>query len=220
MLIGSILTVLAIAQLILGLWFLFGKQRNQTLLWYGLFMVGVALYVGANGLGYLNWLISQAQAEHVAWTGAAIITTFILPFSLTFPLPRRTMRELLPLIAWPLAIFLPGILFSDAFILQQGKVNFGNGYMTQTGTYFPFFLAFFIMYWLWAFVNFGRSLKTSDGVHKQQIITFLIGTSISFALSGYFDIIKPLTSATQFGYIGSLCSSIWFGFTAYILVKK
>jgi hypothetical protein len=220
MLIGSILTVLAIAQLILGLWFLFGKQRNQTLLWYGLFMVGVALYVGANGLGYLGWLISQAQAEHLAWTGGAIVTTFILPFSFTFPLPRRTVRELVPWAIWPLAVFVPGILLSNAFILQDAIVNFGDGYKTEPGAYFPLLMTFFVIYWLWAIMNFLRSLRSSDGTHRQHLSIFLIGLLISFGLVAYFDIIKPLSAPTQFGYIGSLCSSIWFGFTAYILVKK
>jgi hypothetical protein len=220
MIIGWILTVLAVAQLILGLRFVFGYQRNQTLVWYGLFMIGVGLYVGANGLGYLKAILTQSQAEHLAWTGGAIVATFILPFSYSFPLQRKSVRELLPLVLWPLALFVPGILWTNAFILQQAIVNFGDGYTTQPGAYFPLFLIFFALYWVWAFVNFIRSYKASDGIHRQQLTIFLIGTIASIVIAAYFDILKPLTDATRFGYIGSLCSSIWFGFTAYILLKK
>lgn len=220
MVIGIILTILALTQFALGLNFIFRQRHNQTLFWYGLFMVGAAMYVGANGFGYLNWLLTQSQAEHLAWAGGAMTAIFILPFSYTFPLPRRTMRELLPLVAWPLIIFVPGILWTNAFILQKAIVNFGNGYVIQPGDFFSFFLAFFIVYWLWAFVNFVRSLRAADGVRRQQITIFLIGAAISILISGYFDILKPLTDASRFGYIGSLCSSIWFGFTAYILLKK
>lgn len=220
MVIGIILAILALAQLALGLNFIFGHRKNQTLFWYGLFMIGASMYVGANSLGYLKVLLTQGQAEHLAWAGGAMTAIFIIPFSYTFPLPRRTTRELLPLILWPLIIFVPGILWTNAFILQQAIVNFGDGYITQPGDYFPFFLAFFIVYWLWAFFNFSRSLRTADGVHRQQLSIFLVGAAISILISGYFDIYKPLTNASSFGYVGSLCSSIWFGFTAYILLKK
>lgn len=220
MMIGTILAILALAQLILGLRFIFGYQRNQTLVWYGLFMIGVALYVGANGLGYLKVLLTQGQAEHLAWTGGALTAIFILPFSFSFPLQRKTPRELLPWVLWPLAIFVPGILWTNAFILQQAIVNFGDGYTTEPGEYFSFFLTFFALYWLWALVNFIRSYRTVDGVHRQQLTIFLIGTTLSILIASYFDIVKPLTDATRFGYVGSLCSSIWFGFTAYILLKK
>jgi len=220
MFIGIILVILALAQLILGLRFIFGYQRGQATTWYGLFMIGVSFYVGANGLGYLNQIISQGQAEHLAWTGAAILATFVLPFSYTFPLPRRTVRELLPLALWPVIIFVPGIMWTNAFIPQDAIVSFGNGYATQRGDYFWFFLAFFAVYWIWALVNTICSYRTSDGVHRQHLKIFLIGTVISLAISCYFDIYMALTDSTHFGYIGSVCSSIWFGFTAYILLKK
>lgn len=218
--IGLILILLALAEITLGFWFVVRYRRQQATVWYGLFMIGVGLYVGANGLGYLDVLLTQGQAEHLAWTGGALVATFILPFSYTFPLQRKTVRELLPLALWPLAIFVPGILWTNAFILQQATVNFGNGYTTQPGPYFPFFIAFFGLYWLGALVNLTRSYRNADGIHRQQVGIFLLGTVLSVVISSYFDIFKPLTNATQYGYVGSLCSSIWFGFTAYILVKK
>lgn len=218
--IGSILTILAVAQLGLGLKFIFGYQRSQTLVWYGLFTIGVGLYVGANGLGYLKLLLTQSQAEHLAWAAAAIVATFILPFSFSFPLKIRTVRELLPWVLWPLVIFIPGILWTNAFILQEGIVNFGNGYATSRGVYFPFFIFFFAAYWLWSIVNFIRSYLVSDGIHRQQLRIFLIGLCISILISSYFDIFLPLTNTTNFGYVGSLATSIWFGFTAYILLRK
>lgn len=218
--IGYFLTLLGLAQLILGFWFILGYRGNQTSLWYGFFMIGVALYVSANGIGYLDWMLSQETAEHLAWAGGAITATFILPFSFSFPYPKKRVRELLPLIVWPILIFVPGILWKSIFIIQQAQINFKNGYLTQTGAYFPFFLIFFVTYWLWAFVNFTLSLRTSDGVHRRYLSIFLIGTIVSIVISGYFDIYLPLTKTTHFGYVGSLCSVVWFGFTSYILVKK
>lgn len=217
--IGYVLIALAVAQCILGIRFV-SNYRSQATVWYGVFMLGAALYVGANGLGYLDWLVTQAQAEHLAWTGGAIIATFILPFSYSFPFPKRTVRELLPLVLWPLVIFVPGILWTNAFILQDATVNFGNGYTTASGPYFTFFLVFFSAYWLWAIFNLISSYVKADGVHRQQIGIFLVGTVLSVLIATYFDVFTPLTQATRFGYVGSLCTAIWFGVTGYILLRK
>lgn len=218
--IGYILFPLALLQLGLGVSFIVRYRGNQATLWYGLFMIGVSFYVGANGLGYLHWLISQQQAEHLAWTGGAFTAAFIVPFSYSFPITQRSWRELLPWVLWPLVVFVPGILWTNAFVQQQSIVNFGNGYVTSSGPYFNVFLAFFMVYWVWAFTTFFRSLRRADGVHRRYLQIFLVGTILSIGISSFFDIYMPLTHATRFGYIGSLCSSIWFGFTSYILVRK
>lgn len=64
-----------------------------------------------------------------------------------------------------------------------------------------------------ALVQLALGLRFIFGYQRRQVFG-------SLAISGYFDIYKPLTNASRFGYVGSLCSSIWFGFTAYILLKK
>ncbi len=220
MLIGYILILISLAELVLGSFLIFRYQRNQAQIWYGLFAMAVAVYVLGNGLGYVGALISANLSEHLAWVGGMATAIFFLPFSFTYPLPRRSARELIPLTIWPLIIFVPGLLLTDLFVRQQVIVKFGQGYMTDTGSYFWFMIAIFAVYWIWAIKNILLHHKNSDGLHRKNIKLIMIGLATSLLVSSFFDIYMPLTHLTRFGYIGSLFSAVWLGFTSYIILKK
>ncbi len=220
MIIGYILLLIALAEFFLGLYLIFRYQRSQATMWYGLFAIAISVYVGANGLGYVNTVVTGQWAEHIAWVGGMATAMFFLPFSYTFPLPRRSARELVPLAIWPLAIIIPGLLFTNLFVQQQSIVRFGQGYKTATGPYFWFMILIFLVYWIWAITNLIIRLRKSDGTHRQYLQLILIGIFLSLLVSAIFDIYMPLTHVTRYGYIGSLFSTIWLGFTSYIILKK
>lgn len=219
MLIGIILIVIAVAELCLGVFFLNRYQKNQATMWYGLFAISVAKYVGANGLGYTGWIDGQL-AEHLAWIGGMSTAFFFLPFSYSYPLPLRPVRELWTLALWPLVIFFPGLLWTGAFIGQRGIVKFGEGYTTDMGPYFWFMIFVFGTYWLWAIWNLSKRLGSTDGIHRRNIQLILGGIITSLIVSAVFDIYFPLADITRYGFLGSLFTSVWFGFTSYILVRK
>lgn len=216
--IGWLLIAISLVEVWLGFWFLTKYQKNQATMWYGLFAWAIALYVGANGLGYLinNFYI----AERFGWIGGIMTAALILPFSFSFPLPLRPVRELAILAIWPAAVFIPGFWLTDIFITNQGLIDYRGGYQTLVGQYFWFALTFFAIYWLWALVNLFRAMQRSEGRPQWQLRTILIGLVVSLLFSVAFDIILPLVTSSTFGYVGSLFSSIWVGMTAYILVKK
>jgi len=218
--VGYILLLLGLVELTFGLLLIIQRRKESTALWFGMFIISVAIYVIANGLGYLHLFINQSQAEHIAWTSGALIATFILPFSFSYPYPRKQFTELILLVIWPIIIFVPGVLWTNAFIQQKAIDNFGNGYISKTGVYFPLYMVFFIGYWAWALLNLFISINKSDGVQKRQLIIFCVGTALSLLLSSYFDLYKPLNDSTRFGYIGSLCTGLWFGFIGYIMLSK
>lgn len=218
MVIGTILIFLALVHLVIGLRFIFGYERSQALVWYGLFVMSIALYVASNGFGYLinNFYI----AERIGWIGGLMTATFILPFSQSFPLARHTLRELMPLVIWPIFVFIPGLLFTDIFLIDHGVINYRAGYQTQSGPYFGFALAFFGVYWVWGLYNLIRSMQRSDGRHRWLLKMILLGLIISLFVSVIFDIVLPLVSKSTLGYVGSMFSTVWLGFTSYILLKK
>lgn len=219
MVIGIVLLAVAAIEVVVGLWLIFGYRRSAPTLWYGFLALGIALYVAANGFGFTG-ILSGHLSEHLAWTGGAFATIFILPFSFTYPIIRKSNRELLPLVLWPLAIFPLAILFTRLIIDQQSIVQFGKGYATSTGPYFWTFIVFFAIYWIWAVANLVRSFAGSDGQHRTYLKAILSGLVISLVISSTFDIVIPLLGATPFGYVGPLCSAVWLGFTSFILVKK
>jgi hypothetical protein len=219
MTIGYILLAIALAEFALGLWFIFAYRRQQSTFWYGLFALGVAIYVGANGLGY-SQLASASTAEHLAWAGGMLTAVFILPFSYSFPLARRSTRELLPWIIWPLTVVIPGVLFTGLFVGQVFSGVYGRDYTTPLGPYFIIMMLFFATYWIWGIANIIKSYIISDGIHRSQLKMLIIGLGSSVVLASLFDIVFPLIQIVRFGFLGSLFSAIWLGFTSYILVKK
>lgn len=146
--------------------------------------------------------------------------TFILPFSWTFPLPRKSVREILPYVIWPLIVFLPGLVFTDIFIFAKGKVDYISGYQTEGGPYFWFMLTFFFTYWVWALSTLIFRFARSDGQHRRLLKNILIGVGLSLVVSVAVDIVYPLAAVSKIGYVGSFFSAIWLGFTSYIILKK
>lgn len=218
--IGWLLIAIALVEVWLGFWFLTKYQKNQATLWYGLFSFAAALYVGANGFGYLGEYISGDTAEHLAWTGGFMTAVFFLPFSFNFPLPTKSTQEVLPWVLWPAAIFIPGLLFTDLFVARSSIVAFGPGYATATGDFFWSMIVIFAGYWLWSLTNLVRAWRRADGMHKRNVQLVTVGIIVSLLVSAAFDIILPLNAATKYGFVGSLFTSVWLGVTGYILVKK
>ena len=86
--IGFILLPIALTQVGLGIWLLTKYKKGQATFWYGFFSFAVALYVGANSMGYLNW-VGADLAEHVAWFGGMSTAVFFLPFSYMYPIKKK-----------------------------------------------------------------------------------------------------------------------------------
>lgn len=220
MTIGVILVIIAAGELILGLWFLTRRSRNQTMLWYGLFAISSAVYVGSNGLGFILDVGFGRMAENFGWAGGALATACYLPFSYSFPIPRRPIRELLILVIWPVLIFVPGFLFSNAFLAQERIVSFGTGYQTVEGPYFWLFIIFLAVYWGWSIGNHIRVFVRGDGATRGNVGIILVGTLLSLIVTMYFDVLKPITAVSTLGYVGSLMTTFWLGSALYVLLKK
>lgn len=220
MTIGIILIILAVLELLLGLQFLFRYQKGPTSLFFGLFAIGSAIYVGANGFGYVGWPFGAVFAERLSWAGGAIGTAFFLPFSFNFPIARGRIRDWMPLALWPVALFVPGFLATDVFVAPDRIIpTFGQGYRTSPGPMLWFFIAFLGVYWVWSLLNLSRAHRTSDGTHRWQLKMIIAGTLISVGATFAFDVAVPLLTTTQLGYMGSLFTTAWLGFTSYILLK-
>lgn len=219
MVIGYILLAISLIELILGLRFIFGYEKSQSTIWYGLFFIGAAIYVGANGSNYIfgNALF---QGERWTWFGGVCATAFFLPFSFSYPIARKSVQELLPLVIWPMAVFLPSLIVTDVFIKNPTLFIQTVGYQTEAGVLFWFMIAFIMVYWLWAIVNLVRQMQRSDGMHRRNILLILFGIIISLAVLTFSDIIYPLFAVSRIGYVGSLFTSVWLGCTSYILLKK
>lgn len=220
MIIGWILVTLALAELLIGLRLIFGYQKNQATVWYGLFAIGAAIYVASNGVGFILNSGVGDLVERFGWSGGALLTAFFLPFSESFPFSRRRWQDHLPYVIWPIVVFVPAFFGTNIFLKSQAVIHYRDGYQTTPGSLFWFFLLFFAVYWGWSLINLVRRFRTSDGLHRWQLRLILIGIAASLFFSVLFDIIMPLVIHSRFGYVGSLLTSIWLGVTSYIILKK
>lgn len=216
--IGYFLLLLCIIQISLGIWLLTKYEKGQATFWYGFFSFAVAIYVGANGLGYLKW-VSPDIAEHFAWFGGMATAALFLPFSYMYPIKRKHISELVSLTLWPLAVFFFGIFFSEAFILHVSGKSFHDGYGTSQGPQFWFMVGIFGFYWTWALINLVRSSLVLSGPIKKNLGYVIIGTVASLGISIIFDVVAPITSSNPAGYFGSIATSIWLFVTVYIIVR-
>lgn len=218
MIIGWILIALAILEVLLGLYFLLRYQKSLATTFYGLFALGSAIYAGANGAGYVsnNFFIG----EKLGWVGGVLATAMFLPFSMSFPLPRKTISHILPVVLWPIIVFIPGILLTNIFVGNPANHVFGTGYETNTGPYFWLLAIFILFYWGWSLVNLIQQRKLAGGFQHTILTRVLIGTIISLTASLFFDFLLPLLTPSGFGYLGSLFTAAWLGMMAYIILVK
>ncbi len=216
--IGYILLAIAVAELYLGVWFLIRYQKSPATVFFGLFAIGSAIYVAANGLGYV--LDNLFIGDKIGWAGGVIATACFLPFSLSYPISRHSWRELWQLALWPVAIFVPAVLLTNAVVQRQATYHYAEGYKTSPGELFGLLLTFVGVYWIWSVTSLIVHRRKSDGSHRRNLSVVLGGVLASLAVTTAFDIILPLVTKSHFGYIGSLFTSFWVGATGYIILKK
>lgn len=220
MTIGYILVALAVVEAIIGLYFLVRYEKTLSAIFYGLFCVGIAAYVFANGIGYNGIILSGDGSERLAWIGVTLLTSAFLGFSQVFPFPRKRLADMLPSLLWPNLLFSPLFLFTDLIVEKTNIQHYSDGFFRIAGPLYLTYLLFFTTYWIWILINLTRSFRSSVGFQHWQLSVLLFGSTISLVFALFFDIILPQVTANHFSYVGSLLSTVWLGATTYILVKR
>lgn len=218
MIVGYILVLIAIIDVVVGLRLVFRYQRSKSSILYGLVSFGIGLYVAINGLGYAGVIVGNPVVRY-GWVGATIATVCFLGFSFSWPIPRKKNDALLPLILWPAIIFIPAFMFTNLLVKDNGALKYTDGYNRANGDFLLFFYLFFVVYWVWSLINLWTLRKQSEGIHYWQLSTVFFGTLASLLLASTFDIILPGIGVGEIGYIGPLSTSIWLGFSGFVLLK-
>ena len=128
--IGYILLIISVVEVILGFYLIFRYVKSPATIYYGLFALSVALYVGANGYGFSPFSENDIWLEIIAWIGGTFTAPFILGFSYSFPYPRKSNKEILSLVLSPLVFFFVVILFSNTFVDHNSVISFDEGFQS------------------------------------------------------------------------------------------
>jgi len=120
----------------------------------------------------------------------------------------------------PIIIFIPVLLFTKLWIQE---INIGSqGKEVILGPFYIFWVAFIIIYFFWAFLNFFFKYKNVyqfNKIQKRRFQYLFIG--LAFPLIGCipFNIIGPLFGDYEFIWAGPLTIFTFFGFTALSIFK-
>lgn len=218
---GYLLIIIGLAEVVLGLWFIFRYKRSPMNTWYLAFVFSVAFWVLANaGIYFYANNLDQAQFyNELTWLGGVFIAFTFLFFSFYFPISLKPVKGYYYLlIIIPLILFIYLIFFSDLFVTGMAFEDYNQQFFT--GSLFFLFPVYFFIYWTWALVNLIRKLKRTDGAHIQQLKLLLAGVLISSVIIIIFDIIYPLLGKAVVSGLGPEFTLVWLGFTTYIILKK
>lgn len=220
MLIGYILLVIAAAQVLIGLTLIFRYQKKPATIFYGLFALSAAVIVAANGIGYLSNTVPANTLETITWSSAILLPIFFLGFCFSFPIPRRPIREILPLIIWPIFIFPLAIISSDSIIIHRHIEAFRDNYAVSPGQLMWMYIVVFSVYWIWGIYLLIKEHTKSTGYYRWFIRIVIISVFISLTTSVYFDLIQPIANTSRYSFIGSLFTAVWVIITSYLMLKK
>lgn len=215
-----ILTPIFLAELVLGVFLLVKYRRGAVNSWYTLFVFAVTAWVGTNI--FLNGLQFGEQSlilEKVTWFIGVFITSFFLMFSFYFPFSKKKLsKSYLWLVIVP-AIFFTVIIFSNDLFIKE-VIESHSTYTLVTGPLYFTFPVFFIFYWMWSVINLVTKFRIADGLHKWQLKYLLMGILIPLPIVLVTDILLPTVTDSALGWVGSVSSIIWLGFSAYIIYGR
>jgi hypothetical protein len=220
MIVGYLLLILAIMQIVIGTYLISRYTHNLSTISYGVFAWCSAIYVGANGIGFTRLVSNPNIPEMIAWTGGVLVTCAFFFFSFNYPLPKRSLISLLPLLAWPVLFFVPALLFSHLVIVYQSNVLYGEPYHIHYGSFFWQFIIFLIVYWSWAITNLVKHLSSTYGTQRSVLNSVLLFATTWMVSALFFDIILPMAGHSTLSFMGSLVSAVWVIATTRIILRQ
>jgi len=217
---GIILLFIAAIEFVFAFYMFFRKQKSAISVSFGLFILSVGFW--ALGLALFRGLMNNSYAfiaSRTTYISAAFIASTFVYFSLVYPFKTRDLNagDIL-LIVSPGIITFFFIFFSDLLIKEYVMEEWGRSAIV--GPAYHFYGIFFLVYWLWGFVNLFKKYRATDGIHRLQMKLALWGIIISFALGSFFALFQPWFQNYRYTHYGPESSVIFLAFTAYIIWKK
>jgi len=207
-----ILLFITIINATIGLFVFLKRGRNPERAIFSIYVLGLSAWTfGVYVLKIAN--NSKLIASHIAVSGAALMATGFLLFSIKFT--EKKENKLLTYL-----ICLPFIIFSLAFrqVVSDVKI-YPVGFKVEYGI-----LRLFYIIYIWLFFGCGlnilfQSFRKERGLKKIQIGYIFLGTFISALLASITNIILPILGNSKYSAIGPLFTLPFTAFTAYAILK-
>lgn len=214
----AILFSILLIQITLGVSVLIQNFKNEINLSFAGFCLSLSFWTfsvfmlkGATTLAnVLFW-------GRVIYIAPILIIYFFLYF--TFSFPQKTSFKTGN---YKYFLFIPTLIclamvqgtwiLKDALLLPSGPVPlFGIGY--------PFFAAYFLIYFFYGIYNLVKKLRRSRGAEKNQILYLFIGLFLTIVLASITNLILPAFGEVRFIFLGPVFTLFVVGFTTYAILK-
>ncbi len=220
---GIILYIIALLILILGFYILDRDKKNPINKSFFVIVIGVIIWICSNAT--ISFLEDKSLIElfyRLTYVGGALLTGGFLFFAWVFPYKLsfiKFFRWIILLV--PTLFFMAFSLVTD--LVVSGVVRYKHNYDTTSGSLYGLYVAFFVVFFSWAFIELIRKYRRSDGMHLWQIKFVLISVLIPFVVGLITDLILPWLGYEKEVWmlnIGSMSSAVWLVLNGYILFKK
>ncbi len=217
---GLIQIIVAIIELGLGVYLFLTREKGHIIYAYSLFILGIVMWVGGNGL----YRLVETNSAALFWTNmnhlsAGLIAVALVYFSIVYPYQKTILKvhHTLSFIV-PLGI-LAYLLFATDTLIEKISGKLSNSIQVIGPTY-TLFAVWFLIYMGWAFYNLIKKYHESTGMYRPLLRLLLIGLLISFIMGTLFDLFFPWFGGPQYFYIGTESSIVWLALTTYIIFRK
>lgn len=196
-----------------GIFVLLKNPTNIVHRSFALFAISNALWSASVGLILItgNFFFNQ-----IIFYSAMLMFAGLLLFARVFPrgelVPPRFFLAAIPavlvMIALPFNIFV-----QDLQIAPDGSVT------PIVGPGMPLCIIVIIGYFVSSLYFLLKNLQRTTGHHRSQLYYLLTGVVILIACTIVFDAVLPAVGVSQFIFVGPLSSVVFFGTTAYAIVR-
>ncbi len=199
----SILSVVVVANIILGLVIFSRGLRSFTNIIFGLISIASALW-GLAIIGFysdiyhftLNWVVFTHSL-------ALLIPFLFLCFSLYFPKKLTYSSVVIGIATIPL------LIFEGLIVYGHTVVGLTHNEVYELGLMYPYFSITLVSFFIAGFIfSFVQSKRAKDSTEKKQAEYVLIGSFIASTLAIIPDLILPYLHMFQYTWLGPIFTLI------------
>lgn len=219
--IAILLYLVGAAELVLGVYIGIQKPMSTIRASYTWVVFGTAGWVLANAVfRHITSDEGALLAERFTFIFGIIATAAYLYFSFVFPmqLKRVPTWKFLYVILSAVTISLFA-LFTNFLVVDAELVLPRASIYTYGSLYIPFLIWFFVT-WIWSLTNFARKYRGLDPFYQWQVRMILFSIIVPIIMISVFDLLVPYLGIAGYGWVGSMSSIIWLGFSTYIVVRR
>lgn len=185
---GVVLLVIAILELLLGLYIYNRDKKNAVNITFLFTTIGVVIWVTVNSYLALGSDINSALWYKLAYFSGVIIASSFLYFARVFPYRIFHTGRIMKTIALvPIAVFAGLTFFTDTIIINV--INIGQIPEVHFGDWFVIYVILFISFFCWALTTLIRKYRRSNGMHYWQLKYVIISVLIPIIANLISDIL-------------------------------